>query len=176
MPPRRVPFSAGPMLGGGAAKSTLAGKANQLRIGDMFLAQLKDPQLKALAGAEWAKMPEAAACSKALIGWLASYIARDYRTEDSDRKPLKGSTALSVWGGLLFQTVERFRGKETTPEGKARRAPPTHAPKRRLPARPPRFRAPPPPCFRASPACALTRCLRFPRRAGFLPLPQQGQR
>ena len=32
MPPRKA-FSAGPMLGGGAAKSTLAGKANQLRIG-----------------------------------------------------------------------------------------------------------------------------------------------
>ncbi len=83
------------------------------------LGQLKDPQLKALAGAEWAKMPEAAACSKALIGWLASYIARDYRTEDADRKPLKGSTAVLVWGGLLFQTVERFKGKETTPEGKS---------------------------------------------------------
>ena len=135
--PTRTPFSAGPMLGEGAAKSTLAGKANQLRIGDLLIGQLKDPQLKALAGAEWAKMPEAAACSKALIGWLASYIARDYRTEDADRKPLKGSTAVLVWGGLLFQTVERFRGKETTPEGKARRASPTHAPKRRLPARPP---------------------------------------
>ena len=70
----------GPMKPGGDSDSWEAQKGNQKNIGTQFLKEgLTDAALKAEAGEEWGKMPEAVACKPEIYEHLATYLCDGYR-------------------------------------------------------------------------------------------------
>lgn len=100
------------MKPGGDSESWEAQKGNQKNIGTQFLKEgLTDAALKAEAGEEWGKMPEAVACKPEIYEHLATYLCEGYRIAANRKNGgnlLDLKTAHGTWSGLINQNHTRF--------------------------------------------------------------------
>ena len=105
MPPALAP----PITADGSAPSTVDGKANMVRIANLFLANIAatKSELAALWGSDWASIPEEHACTKKLFEELASYLVYIYTSKGTD-KFLEHGSILNDWGGLVYNFKQRF--------------------------------------------------------------------
>ena len=101
----------------GASEDYLVAKANQINIGDACLADhaaLGMPEdLRKLAGASWAEMPESVACDTPIYGYLCSFLSERYIISVGayKGKMLSVKSALGCLGGLIVQAEAKWSGK-----------------------------------------------------------------
>ena len=110
MPPAAVE----PLTSDGLSASWLGNQANQLRIGDCFLAHmaLTNARLTEMWGKEWSALPEEHAASTSVYEYLSSYLVYHYKT--SANKFLELQSVKAIWGGLIYLSKRRF--EKTTRE------------------------------------------------------------
>ena len=100
------------MKGGGQSKGTTTGKANQIRIFNLFLQtiQTTDPELASAWGATWEELPEAVLADTAVWGHFATYLCETYRIEKGYKRGerLMLKTAHGIWGGVIEQARQRL--------------------------------------------------------------------
>ena len=98
----------------GDSPSWCQSQANQVRVGNMFLAHTASTskELSAKWGLKWEEIPEEHACTTELFGHLASYLISVYRIDKSSSiRPgqLVGKkTGVALWSGLLNLSKKRF--------------------------------------------------------------------
>lgn len=111
MPPKKGAAAKqnGPMAAAGAAKPTQDSRANQLTIANACLQWLPDPELKAQAGDDWTKIPEAIICAYLIWRFLATYLSEVHEIAAGKRnagKHLKNVEA--IWSGLFHESSVRI--------------------------------------------------------------------
>ena len=117
------------MDAGGKAKATQEGKANQLRIANLFLKWLPDESLKAQAGDDWNKIPEVLICAFLLWRYLATYLSEVHEIEAGKRNAgqhLKNVEA--IWSDLFFEAGLCIASTSSLDASKVPRAAPSRVP------------------------------------------------
>ena len=112
------------MESGGSSVGWVATLGNQQKVGDMFLAYIKEasPELGGKWGAEWSEVPENYAAAQGIFAHLATYLVNEY-VSPLTSKHLEIPSALAIWSGLLQQNKKRF-GKSSVETTKVRARPP----------------------------------------------------
>ena len=87
MPPKKPMTPMTPMGALGASDEWVSGKANQVRIGNLFLASISisNPQQSALWGTDWGSVPEEQICTKDFFALLATFLVQEYVIEEDPR-------------------------------------------------------------------------------------------
>ena len=117
------------MTGEEICTNTAKANAGSKRIGEMFLAYLKEsnPELSQRLGLKWDDVPEKEMCNQDFFGLVASYLESVYTIGDNHKgggKGLDTSTAVQHWSTLLQMAHKLHRnGHEETTKVRARAAP-----------------------------------------------------
>ena len=112
------------MESGGSSVGWVATLGNQQKVGNMFLAYIKEasPELGGKWGAEWSEVPENYAAAQEIFAHFATYLVNVY-VYGSLSKHLEILSAQAIWSGLLQQNKKRF-GKSSVETTKVRACPP----------------------------------------------------
>lgn len=107
-----------PMAPEADSKRWAAGKANQVRIANIFLANAAtaNPDLSAKWSTDWAKVPEEVLTDFEIWQHLSDFLVNVYEIEEGHLnagKKLGIDTAIGVWGGLINQTKTRFSSSKS---------------------------------------------------------------
>ena len=106
---------------GGDSDSWIKGEANFVRLGNEFLAHLKDEELKKKWGSVWESIPEETV-GKSLMGHVGDFLASVYKIPAGHKhagRHLMHGPAVGAWSGLL-NTLKRRFAKSTSPETRVR--------------------------------------------------------
>ena len=102
------------MTSEGDAPATVLAKNNHLRIGDLFLAHIKevDSELSTKWGTLWSQVPEKFACNNQIFEHLATFLVFIFNIASGDKNHEKGflgqKTAQQIWSSLIQQSKTRF--------------------------------------------------------------------